>query len=157
MGKEKLSKTKKELICQLNSLCFGMHGHLSILLKNLQCLFYFRKIKKEELAKVYFQGVLNQLRHIIVLTRLIEKLGGYPEPLDYKNNQTDYYCIDGKYNVAEKMFLLDSMTSQIMLKEQYLLYYQTFLIVYYSVVAPKFRLEPLKLTDIHILLQRTSS
>ena len=99
--KEKLSKTNKRLICKLNELCFGMHGHLSVLLKNLHYFFYFKKEKKEEEASLYLQGVFVQLKHIIALSRLMEELGGYIEVFDCKYNQVDYYKLNEKRKVFE--------------------------------------------------------
>ena len=105
----------KRLIFRLNNLCFGMHGFLSALLKDLHYFFYFKKHQNNALAKVYMQCVFSQLKNIINLSNLIEELGGYYKIYDYKNNGVDYYKPFGKQNIAKEMAILDSISSQILL------------------------------------------
>ena len=91
--KEKLSKPNKQSIYRINDLAFGMHGHLTILLKNLQCYFNFKKHKEDAMANLYLQCVFLQLNHIKVLFELIIELGGNCKIYDYKRNQIEYSTI----------------------------------------------------------------
>ena len=120
MGKAKLRNANKRLICRLNNLCFGMHGHLTTLLKDFHYFFYFKKHQKYKIAHLYLQSIACQLKHIIVLSRLIENLGGYTEIFDYKNNQVDYYILKDNLQVFENVAILDSITNQTLLLEEYL-------------------------------------
>ncbi len=117
--REKISRTKKKLICRLNDLCFGMHGHLTFFLKNLHYFFYFKKRYEYEIANLYLECAFFQLRQIIVLSRLIEGLGGYPEILAYKNNQVGYYRIKNGCKVTYKVAILDSLSNQILSLKEY--------------------------------------
>ena len=119
VGKAKLSKRKKILICQLNDLCFGMHGHLSALLKDLKYFFYFKKKENDTFSDLYLQRLFFHLKHIIVLTRLIEDLGGYAKMLEYKNNQVDYHALKGKDAVVEKVAILDGIATQTYILKNY--------------------------------------
>ncbi len=117
IGKTRL--LKRRLICRINDVCFGMHGHLSALLKELQYFFHFKKQEKDDLAFLYLQSVCAQLNHIISLTKIIENLGGYPEIISYKNNRVNYYKLSNKKNTLEKVALLDTLSTQILILEGY--------------------------------------
>lgn len=120
MEKVKLSKRKKQLIYRLNELCFGMHGHLSALLKDLTYFFYFKKCRNNNFSDLYLQSLFFHLKHLVALIKLIEELGGYPKIIEYKNNQIDYYCLKANRKVANKVALFDSIASQKLILNDYL-------------------------------------
>ncbi len=119
IGKAKLEKGNKQLICQLNDLCFGMHGHLTALLKDLHYFFYFKKQGKNMTSDLYLECLYFQLKHIIVLTRLIENLGGYYKVFEYKRNQVENFRFNTNRKIFEKVAILDSVATQILLLDNY--------------------------------------
>ena len=118
--KLKLSRRKKKLIYRLNNLCFGMHGHLTALLKDLHYFFYFKKHSKCEDAEVYLKIVFFHLEQIIVICRLIETLGEHPEVLAYKNNHIDYHRIKRTCKIDCRVAILDSLSTQLLILKEYL-------------------------------------
>ncbi len=120
VGKLKLSRRKKKLICRLNNLCFGMHGHLTALLKDFHYFFYLKRQGEYEIANVYLKNTFFQLQQIILLTRFMEKLGGYPKVLAYKNNQFDYCKIKNSCKIDCKVIVLDSISNQLLILKEYL-------------------------------------
>ncbi len=118
--KEKLSTPNKQLIYRINDLAFGMHGHLTILLKNLQCYVNFKKHKEDAMANLYLQCVFLQLNHIKVLFELIIELGGNCKIYDYKSNQIEYYKLNEKRKIFKSEAILDSIANQSLLLKKYL-------------------------------------
>ena len=119
IGKAKLERTNKKIIYKLNDLCFGMHGHLTALLKDLHYFFYFKKQGKNKTSDLYLKCLYFQLKHIIVLTRLIENLGGYNKVYEYKRNQVEHFRLNNNRKIVEKVAILDSLASQILLLDNY--------------------------------------
>ncbi len=120
MEKARLQKNNKRLLCRLNNLSFGMHGHLSVLLKELNYFFYFKRQQKEVPARLFMQSFISQLKHIIAISRLVDELGGYSKIFDYKNNQVDYYKLPKNKKIFENMAILDGISNRILLKREYL-------------------------------------
>ncbi|MBO7149570.1 MAG: hypothetical protein J6V71_01625 [Clostridia bacterium] len=120
VGKLKSSRRKKKLICRLNNLCFGMHGHLTALLKDFHYFFYLKRQGKYEIANVYLKNTFFELQQIILLSRHIENLGGFPKVLSYKNNQIDYYKIKNSCKIDCKVIVLDSISNQLLILKEYL-------------------------------------
>ena len=119
MEQDKNLKIKGQIIYHLNNLCFGMHGHLSALLKDLNYFFYFKKEREIDLSNFYLQQIVGQLQHIITLTRLMEELGGYHKILDYTNNRADYHKLIKRKQIIKNQAILDSISNQVLLKEEY--------------------------------------
>ena len=117
--REKLLKKNSQVIYALNDLCFGMHGHLSALLKDFNYFLYFRKQSDDEMSNLYLQSLSFDLKKIVGICNLIWGLGGHCKVIEYRNNKVDYYKIKGNCKVGKTQAILDSISSQNILLNNY--------------------------------------
>jgi len=107
----------KEFCFLRDNSCFGNHGQLSVLLRNLK--FYFDiKPTNKQLADAIFQVILCNIKHLIELCSLYRNSFSLPIFLGYEKNTWQYYK-DIKTPTKVKQLYLEIALSEYLLIENY--------------------------------------
>ncbi len=97
--------------------CFGCHGQLSVLLKNVK-LYFDLKPKNKEFADAILQVILCDIKHLIYLCNLSCYKSSFPNLLWYEKNTWQYYK-DLKAPTKNKELYLDIALGEYLLIENY--------------------------------------
>lgn len=113
-----LDKKSQEKVALLkDDSCFGCHGVLSVLLKNVK--FYFDvKSKNPKLADAILQVILCNIKHLIELCSLSNESCAISKLLNHEKNTWQYYS-DIKAPKKAKQLYLEVALSEFLIIENY--------------------------------------
>ena len=96
----------------LTNVCFGHHGQISIILKQIRCYFLYKGIKTKSQEKALLETICCNVKHFIMLSK--------NQPfLPYEKNCYAYYLEKIAKRGKTKMLFLDLIASQTLLTSEY--------------------------------------
>ncbi len=113
----RIKSNSKKLTFLANDSCFGLHGELSVLLRNVKFYFDIKPINKK-LSDVILQVILCNIKHLIYLSSLYSNNSNLPLFLEYEKNTWQYYK-DNKTPTKSKQLCLEMALSERLLIENY--------------------------------------
>ncbi len=110
-------KSKEKIALLKDNSCFGCHGVLSVLLKNVK--FYFDvKPKNPKLADAILQVILCNIKHLVELCSLSNESLFMSKLLNHEKNTWQYYS-DIKAPKKAKQLYLEVALSEYLVIENY--------------------------------------